>query len=100
MEVTLETVPRGLFSVTLLDRLNISPYKNLASIDRGLWWRSSRAVYQNTAQGFGKRSDIRDDDFNCRPGMLRTNGKSSTNEGTILQNKAVSCVAEHFWYIY
>jgi len=37
MEVTLETVPRGLFSVTLLDRLNISPYKNLASIDRGLW---------------------------------------------------------------
>ena len=52
------------------------------------------------AQGFRKRSDIHDDDFTCRPCILRTNGKSSMNEGTILQNKEVSCVAENFWYIY
>jgi hypothetical protein len=51
------------------------------------------------AQGFGKRSDIRDDDFSCRPGMLRTNGKCNMNEGTVLQNKEVSRVAENFWYI-
>jgi len=67
------------FSVILLDRLNISPYRNLPSIDRGLWGRSSRAVCQKIAQGFGEWSDYHVDDFTCSPGMLRMNGKSSMN---------------------
>jgi len=83
-----------------IDRLNMSPYRNLPSIDRGLWWRSSRTVCQKIAHSFGKWSDYHVDDFTCRPGILRMNGKSSINEGTILQSKEVSCEAEQFWYIY